>query len=77
MKRGLKVMMRNYQCYHFPVRSYNRFPDEKGTESLFDPVSIGCYPRPSYNRFPDEKGTESLHRHVALLIDTVLQSFPR
>ena len=40
-----------------PVVGYNRYPDEKGTESLTFPnvalTSIG------YNRYPDEKGTES------------------
>ena len=37
---------------------YNRYPDEKGTESsqIIDQRSGGLT---GYNRYPDEKGTES------------------
>ncbi len=56
MKRGLKVSKTELTI--FQRSCYNRFPDEKGTESKIDPDG---YPRAvSYNRFPDEKGTESL-----------------
>ena len=39
--------------------SYNRYPDEKGTESTVTSLSrrLG---EPGYNRYPDEKGTESM-----------------
>ena len=36
---------------------YNRFPDEKGTESSTLDRPVIAFTR--YNRFPDEKGTES------------------
>ena len=40
---------------------YNRFPDEKGTESRHSmPLQSGAHR--GYNRFPDEKGTESCTR---------------
>ena len=62
MKRGLKapsqreVMDRERRCY-------NRFPDEKGTESK-SPVKCTIDTRSRrYNRFPDEKGTESHRNH--------------
>ena len=45
-----------------PVVGYNRFPDEKGTESTLlyqQRHRVG-----GYNRFPDEKGTESEIRHT-------------
>ncbi len=38
--------------------SYNRFPDEKGTES--EKIGQAWRKVSSYNRFPDEKGTERL-----------------
>ena len=54
MKRGLKANAAK-RITRFTL-CYNRFPDEKGTEShepiAFEP-SFLCY-----NRFPDEKGTE-------------------
>ena len=55
MKRGLKdfspfVMLS-------PIACYNRYPDEKGTESgVF--IAIHLITK-CYNRYPDEKGTES------------------
>ena len=53
MKRGLKAELN--LCIDEKgtnIRwSYNRYPDEKGTES---------YANWSYNRYPDEKGTETL-----------------
>ena len=45
--------------------SYNRFPDEKGTESLF--LRRSALPCACYNRFPDEKGTESVQLESKLL----------
>ena len=39
---------------------YNRYPDEKGTESRIGSLSERA--RQCYNRYPDEKGTESLVR---------------
>ena len=55
MKRGLKESIGGrIECLS---RSYNLFPDEKGTESQVGVVSgVG---RGCYNLFPDEKGTES------------------
>ena len=56
MKRGLKAPK--------PIRpvnrrvSYNRYPDEKGTERT-SPDQYYQSPR-GYNRYPDEKGTERL-----------------
>ena len=38
-------------------KSYNRYPDEKGTERQY--TATRWTPRESYNRYPDEKGTES------------------
>ena len=56
MKRGLKDR-NNHHANHVRIR-YNRYPDEKGTESsLFQ--SITSVEVGSYNRYPDEKGTES------------------
>ena len=43
-----------------PVVGYNRFPDEKGTESDNNDLISYLVPM-SYNRFPDEKGTERSH----------------
>ena len=41
------------------VPGYNRYPDEKGTESL---LLIRLSEKSlRYNRYPDEKGTERLH----------------
>ena len=40
-----------------PVVGYNRYPDEKGTESL-QCLSIEMTAPAGYNRYPDEKGTE-------------------
>ena len=54
MKRGLKVKV--------DIRDtllkfgYNRFPDEKGTESHNGILTV--WRELCYNRFPDEKGTE-------------------
>ncbi len=56
MKRGLKAVTAS--CSRHRSFSYNRFPDEKGTESWFGGGSRLPL-RKSYNRFPDEKGTES------------------
>ena len=42
--------------YH--TKRYNRYPDEKGTESGYEIGIEGSTIR--YNRYPDEKGTESL-----------------
>ena len=54
MKRGLKVA-RN-AVISIGWNGYNRFPDEKGTESEYKQAdAIAQF---SYNRFPDEKGTE-------------------
>ena len=54
---------------------YNRFPDEKGTESNNRGARVedGC----RYNRFPDEKGTESGSKGAAGRFRAQLQSFPR
>ena len=43
-----------------PVVGYNRYPDEKGTESFVQDDAILAHI--SYNRYPDEKGTESALR---------------
>ena len=58
MKRGLKVWSVGVR-FALCVPCYNRFPDEKGTESY---ESASCHQGRgwSYNRFPDEKGTESV-----------------
>ncbi len=57
MKRGLKGKKGNRN----PSKAtcYNRFPDEKGTESVIKRILIDCLVV-CYNRFPDEKGTERL-----------------
>ena len=39
------------------MMGYNRYPDEKGTESDHPKRKITTLVR--YNRYPDEKGTES------------------
>ena len=55
MKRGLKESKADRSIQS--RQSYNRYPDEKGTESTHErtlPLLIT-----SYNRYPDEKGTES------------------
>ena len=56
MKRGLKASQSTDTLYD--VSSYNRYPDEKGTERL-EGEDDELYCRRSYNRYPDEKGTES------------------
>ena len=58
MKRGLKAEPETPKPLE-PWR-YNRFPDEKGTESPSSHLRISVISLSScYNRFPDEKGTES------------------
>ena len=58
MKRGLKAI--NSKTSPAVSVGYNRFPDEKGTESCDLLLkSIRLF---GYNRFPDEKGTESTMR---------------
>ena len=59
MKRGLKVQLFWWET--FSPASYNRYPDEKGTERSDQrpALSIGQILMRSYNRYPDEKGTES------------------
>ena len=56
---------------------YNRYPDEKGTESILDSGNTAheC----CYNRYPDEKGTEraSKHRPKALLMVTTVTPMKR
>ena len=52
--------------------SYNRYPDEKGTERHL-PRILGC--DPCYNRYPDEKGTES--RRQFRLLNTTILSYNR
>ena len=43
------------------LTSYNRYPDEKGTErQLLSEYETGMQVSICYNRFPDEKGTERL-----------------
>ena len=55
MKRGLKAMEEGDNP---PSCSrYNRYPDEKGTESCSKGHDNGNWGL-SYNRYPDEKGTE-------------------
>ena len=53
-----------------PVVGYNRYPDEKGTESIVTRMTRVVHRLPSYNRYPDEKGTESIDSsrptHVSL-----------
>ena len=57
MKRGLKDRTSLPIRKLLSIESYNRFPDEQGTESR---ETEGHLSRSrSYNRFPDEKGTES------------------
>ena len=66
MKRGLKARARLRLMWAWGC--YNRFPDEKGTESTGATpayVGWGCY-----NRFPDEKGTESCNGRSDLRIAT-------
>ena len=73
MKRGLKGLG-EIGLVDRSTR-YNRFPDEKGTES-----SGKTYVKNhqiSYNRFPDEKGTERECRHPHRPRLSVLQPFPR
>ena len=57
MKRGLKDLC---ECIFGGFRfecGYNRYPDEKGTESRGTSDGTG-ESRGCYNRYPDEKGTE-------------------
>ena len=55
MKRGLKDPLPGpHDRRH---NRYNRYPDEKGTESLRQGLQLRL-PSPCYNRYPDEKGTE-------------------
>ena len=56
MKRGLKGLP-DADIGYIGI-SYNRYPDEKGTERLKQP-SVSIVIPLSYNRYPDEKGTES------------------
>ena len=56
MKRGLKGFLPSGR--RLLDACYNRFPDEKGTESQ-TPSITNRQGGSSYNRFPDEKGTES------------------
>ena len=42
-----------------PMSSYNRYPDEKGTERIQNTAQPSTRSMNSYNRYPDEKGTES------------------
>ena len=56
MKRGLKDVHVGRRPPN--LLSYNRFPDEKGTERR--PTAVRRRRSRCYNRFPDEKGTESL-----------------
>ena len=58
MKRGLKATQ-NTSSAPF-ISCYNRYPDEKGTESHV-PSALRMHPPSGYNRYPDEKGTESAH----------------
>ena len=62
MKRGLKV--RYYEVFRLLPRSYNLFPDEKGTESQIKAIYHAICR--SYNLFPDEKGTESLSSRLVM-----------
>ena len=55
MKRGLKVIIEN--VLDTSERCYNRYPDEKGTESKQLMPFAGAK-TVGYNRYPDEKGTE-------------------
>ena len=55
MKRGLKGLHR-YVRIHYSDLSYNRYPDEKGTERTCP--NAGDFKKKCYNRYPDEKGTE-------------------
>ena len=73
MKRGLKAYLRLVRCA-LPSR-YNRYPDEKGTESS----GIQTETQPpilSYNRYPDEKGTESQIGQAGKVIDECYNRYP-
>ena len=54
---------------------YNRYPDEKGTESQQRALARILEHR--YNRYPDEKGTESQIRERVGGIMRLLQPLPR
>ena len=73
MKRGLKV--RTADGHNSASICYNRYPDEKGTESL-QCLSIEMT-APGYNRYPDEKGTESRDDDPELVKTAELQPLPR
>ena len=61
MKRGLKARLRSLETGCDSLVSYNRYPDEKGTESLVQKLDLAVEREGTrYNRYPDEKGTESL-----------------
>ena len=72
MKRGLKVRCRRRRRESYP--SYNRYPDEKGTES--EDKILQYAPEDGYNRYPDEKGTESLRRAHAVRVYLVTTVTP-
>ena len=55
--------------------SYNRYPDEKGTESLLEWQDSRR--RIGYNRYPDEKGTESRFKVFSQPLAVRLQPLPR
>ena len=73
MKRGLKECIQSAQ--QSPSVCYNRYPDEKGTESLTE-LSYTLILE-SYNRYPDEKGTESKISGKIHLLGKKLQPLPR
>ena len=54
--------------------SYNRYPDEKGTES--EPTRRSARHCRSYNRYPDEKGTERPDMRCMLVGSHKLQPLP-
>ena len=74
MKRGLKV--RDESLHTEMVKCYNRYPDEKGTESPLYQIRH-ANDEESYNRYPDEKGTERLYVRHLTQPNQVLQPLPR
>ena len=74
MKRGLKDLIKRRQ--QAEEKSYNRYPDEKGTESLDRKCEVVEVYR-GYNRYPDEKGTERVIGHAVHSKEDLLQRYNR
>ena len=74
MKRGLKVMV--VQCPHQLVHSYNRFPDEKGTERWVQ-FAFAILLMTATIVSPMKRGLKDYSINATKFLDDGLQSFPR